>query len=364
MPSRAPFGLLALLSLLCVGLMNLVALGPVAADGKVMPPRDYKGSLEELAQEAIIIFHGSEKEGGAVQDLILKISVQGEAKNFSWVVPFPTEPKAEAEAAKLFKECFDYVQARTVKPATKNGKRAEAKADEPTVGVDVLSREIVGSYDVAVVKETEAGALDKWLDKEGFQTLGKDAEDVVGEYRRKGYCFACMKVNGAELQKDKPVDLHPLRFTFKTGGRDGIYFPMRMTGLQKDPFDVNLYVFYGKWLNDKLSKYGYVHRGFSLNFRDFDSRSCTPNAGKAWSAPESDPYLKAFSGKMPTLTKLFQKLHPGEKYYLTNIQARGIKPADVRAWKDDLWLFPYYTDENFVPFDARKGGVAAAAWPE
>ena len=58
-----------------------------------------------------------------------------------------------------------------------------------------------------------------------------------------------------------------------------------------------------------------------------------------------------------------QKLHPGERYYLTNIQAFQLKPEDVREWSDDLWLFPYYTDRKFVPFDARPGGAAAAAWP-
>ena len=64
--------------------------------------------------------------------------------------------------------------------------------------------------------------------------------------------FACIKVSSEALESERSVDSHPLRFTFKTGGRDGIYFPMKMTGLQSDPFDVNLYVFYRFWINDKL----------------------------------------------------------------------------------------------------------------
>jgi hypothetical protein len=36
----------------------------------------------------------------------------------------------------------------------------------------------------------------------------------------------------------------------------------------------------------------------------------------------------------------------------------------VRAWADDLWLFPYYLDGAFVPHDARPGGPARAAWPD
>jgi hypothetical protein len=46
-------------------------------DGKVVPPRNYKGSLEEKAQEAIIVFHSSNERGSAVEDLVSKISVPG-----------------------------------------------------------------------------------------------------------------------------------------------------------------------------------------------------------------------------------------------------------------------------------------------
>jgi hypothetical protein len=211
---------------------------------------------------------------------------------------------------------------------------------------------------VAVVEEKAAGALNKWLRKEGYQTLTR-ARDVINYYRQKGYVFACIKVADTQLRKLKAVDLHPLRFTFKTGGRDGIYFPMRMTGLQQENFDINLYVFYRYWINDKVSRYGFVHRGFELNYRDYDSRKCKPNGGKAYSSPRNDPFLKAHAYRLPTVTKLFQELHPGKKFYLTNIQALKLDPGEVRDWSNDLWLFPYYTGKNRVPYDARPGGAAS-----
>jgi len=350
-----------------VGLLVVLGAGatPEAAlaDGKIVPPRDYKGSLEERAQEAIVIFHGSQTKGKAVEDLILKIRVQGSARKFAWVVPFPNEPTIAKEDPKLFGELFRYVQARTRRRTPGKGadqatgdKRPDAK-----LKVEVLSRRVVGSYDTAVVREKQAGALNEWLKAEGFQSLD-NAEDVLGFYRKKGYVFACIKVSDAELHKDKPVDSHPLRFTFKTGGRDGIYFPMKMTGLQSDRFDVNLYIFYKAWINDRLNKFGYVHRGFRLRHRDWDTKRCKPNTGKTWSAPKLDVYLKDQAGAIPTVTKLFQKLHPGARYYLTNIYASGLKPDDVRQWADDLWVFPYYVKRDFIPYDARTDGPASAAW--
>lgn len=347
----------------------------VQADGFGRPPKLYKGqpysgSIEERSQEAIIIFHSGEKPGDAREDMILKISVEGDVDQFAWLVPFPAEPKTAPEDAQLFREVFDYVEARLEQlsrsrapKASKSDGATKAAAESEPRPVDVLSRKVVGSYDVAIVRENEAGALNDWLDAEGYQAIPAIGDDVMQFYREKKYVFACIKVDEAQLNADEPVDLHPLRFTFKTGGRDGIYFPMKLTGLQESPFDVNLYVFYGAWLNDHLNKFGYEHRGFTRKYRDWDSPECEANAGKSYSSPQNDPFLKSMAHRIPLLAALLQKLHPGERYYLTNIQARGLKPADVREWSDDLWLFPYYTNTSFVPYDVRDDGPAATAWP-
>ena len=89
--------------------------GIVLGDGMVVPPRDYEGSLEERAQEAIIVFLEEGQE-----DLILKITVHGAAAGFAWIVPFPNEPTVHKADKKIFRELFDYVQARRVR--TRKGK--------------------------------------------------------------------------------------------------------------------------------------------------------------------------------------------------------------------------------------------------
>jgi hypothetical protein len=352
----------------CVFLLLVFAAQSVSADGFVVPPRDYKGSLEESAQEAIIIFHGSDKAGGATQDLILKIQVKGNAKHFAWIVPFPNEPKPiEKEDAALFRELFNYVEARTHRRRPKSDGAVKSAADsEPkaqNAAVEVLSRQTVGDFDIDVVRENKQAALNPWLEKNGYQEI-EDTGGTLEFYRKKKYVFACIKVSSEALATQRSIESHPLRFTFSTGGRDGIYFPMKMTGLQSEPFDVNLYVFFRAWINDKLSRFGYRHRGFELRYRDWDTDQCVANGGKAYSLPEEDPFLSNMAGRLPTVTKFFQKLYPGRKYYLTNIQAKQLAPGDVRQWSDDLWLFPYYTDRGMVPYDARPGGVAHAAYPD
>jgi hypothetical protein len=295
--------------------------------------------------------------------MILKIQVQGDVRQFAWVIPLPSEPVTAREDAAIFAELHNYVEARLPHGGGGGPRGAPAaKVEEAPAAVEVLSRKVVGSYDVAIVREQQAGTLNTWLTENGYRAL-ENSEDVLGFYRRKRYVFACIKVSDAELPKGQGADLHPLRFTFSPGGRDGLYFPMRLTGLQTGKFNVNLYILYNKWINDRLSPFGYAHRGFQLKWRDFDSPKCEPNAGKRWSDPAADPYLAPYGFQFPTVTKLVQKLHPGERYYLTNIQAFDLAPSAVRDWSDDLWLFPYYTDKRMIPFDARPGGPASEAYP-
>ena len=334
----------------------------IFADGMVVPPQKYEGSLNETAQEAILIFHKGTEQQPSSQDMILKITVQGETKDFGWVVPLPSVPETGKADAAMFKELHDYVQARQPRrPKASGGFNGIDSKSESEPAAQVIKREIVGSYDVAIVREKKDGGLKDWLEDNQFKTP-ENVGDLIAFYRKKGYVFACMKVSDAELKKGSSADLHPIRFRFTTGGRDGIFFPMRMTGLQKERFNLNLYVFYDKWVNDRLSRFGYMQKGLSRRWRDYDSRSCKPNAGKLWSNPSKDPYLKNYAGIFPTVTKYMKEHFPNNRYYLTNVYANKLNPKSVLDWEDDLWMFPYYTDKRFVPYDAREGGPAARGY--
>ena len=285
----------------------LVLGGSVFADGKVFGPRSYQGSLEEQSQEAILI-----STPGAVQELILKIAVKGDIDRFAWVVPFPTEPKVGKEDAVLFVELFNYVESRLVDRRRAAAAGSRGKSEKEGKSVDVLRRMPVGSYDVALVRENEAGALNRWLVAEGYHGLGDHSEDVLRFYREKKFVFACIKVRDATAEEKQYLELHPLRFTFRTGRDEGIYFPMKLTGLQKDPFDITLYVFHRYWI-DNISPRSYEHQGFRLEYRDWDSTDCVANGGKLYANPREDPFLKSKAALLPATARLFQQLHPEDR---------------------------------------------------
>ncbi|MGC4001614.1 MAG: DUF2330 domain-containing protein [Pirellulales bacterium] len=329
------------------------------ADGKLVRPRDYAGSLEERAQEAIIVFQEGDETRSAVEDLILKIAVKGNVREFAWIIPLPNVPNGSVESPALFHELFDYCETRRTSVKHAGESKTEAKtAKSVERGVTELKTQLVGDFRISTIREETPGALDDWLLANGYQSLGDDAADVLRFYREKRWCYACIRVSDAALAGDRPVDLRPLRLRFETGGRDGIVFPMKLTGLQTDPFDVNLYVFAQAWLNDDLNAFGYVHRGLTLKFRDFDGPNCVANAGKLYGRPAEDAYLRPYAPRLPETAKFFLANYPGERFYLTNLGIRNLDPRTARAWPDDLWLFPYYTSVGVIPFDARPGGGA------
>src|SRR4051794_1521028 len=151
----------AAIAVLCITVC-LAAPPRARADGMVVAPRDYKGSLEERSQEALILFHAGDEGRSASEDLILKIRVEGDVSSFAWVVALPNEPTTAPEDGKLFEELHRYVERRkadqrkrTVKSEMPTGDAAPA----PKSAVEVISRKEVGSYDVAVVREKEPGTL-------------------------------------------------------------------------------------------------------------------------------------------------------------------------------------------------------------
>ena len=353
------------LVILLAGLLFCVAWPQqLDADGIVKGPRNYAGSLAETSQEAIIVFELGQQGQPSRQSLVLKIQVESDQPldQLAWIVPFPAEPEVAPASPQLFKELFDYVEARKQQLRPRSLLEAKSAADGSLqMDAELLSRQIVGSYDVAVLRENKAGGLNGWLSENDFQVL-ENADAALGFYRDKRYVFACIKFDQAQLDGSGPTDLHPLEFRFSTGGQDGIYFPMKLTSLQQSSVDINLYIFYRYWLNDDLNRFGYLHRGFEINYRDWDSPDCVPNGGKSYTAPQADPFLRNEARLFPSVTRFLQARHSGQRFYLTNIQAFNVTPAEIGRWKDDLWLFPHYSNRRKIPEDVRGNGPASGGW--
>ena len=85
------------------------------------------------------------------------------------------------------------------------GNKAAAGGDSEQK-VEVISRQIVGEFDTAIVRENAEGGLNPWLEKEGYETL-KNAEDIIGFYRKRNICSHASKSVAKRSRRTKPLIL-------------------------------------------------------------------------------------------------------------------------------------------------------------
>jgi hypothetical protein len=201
---------------------------------------------------------------------------------------------------------------------------------------------MVGNYDIAVVEETAPGGLNGWLEQNGFQTL---PEEVVTFCSGKGWVYTAIKVNEAAGTGERV--LHPLHFRFRPDREDAMVYPMKISGTQNAPMDVNLYVFSSSWINVDTDENGTLASGFDARYKEPDSHD--------WSKSDNEPEAT----QLVRVRQFFLKHHAGESFYLTNIHREQLDPAALRGWADDLYITSdYYT---FASWLEDWGGYVLAA---
>ena len=110
---------------------------------------------------------------------------------------------------------------------------AGAGSGAPTGGIDVIGRDVIGGYDVTRLRADDAGALDTWLDENGY-TLPDGAEPILDDYVEAGWRYVAIR-----LASGAAGALKPLRVAFDT---DAPVYPMQLSQLATTPVDLTLYV--------------------------------------------------------------------------------------------------------------------------
>jgi hypothetical protein len=195
----------------------------------------------EQAGERILFATDGENVTAHVQ-----IQYQGAAKDFSWIVPTPTEPKLAVGSEALFTalrfptqprfrvdidktegECDQRASARG--PATTGA----VAAPQAAPGVAVVSQENIGPFATAVLQANDTAMLKSWLTENGY-TVPAALDPLLDPYVSGKYYFIALK-----LQKDRDAgDLQPIVFSYKST-KPGI--PIRLTGVAATE-DMGVYV--------------------------------------------------------------------------------------------------------------------------
>jgi hypothetical protein len=217
-----------------LGFLALAATTPV--ESCCMVPANYKGTISQSAQEAVI-FHADGRE-----ELILKINykITGDTlpDRFAWVVTVPNAPDAyEVADVKLFEDVFPWAQKLVVPPTKGEGDTLAGRAHGLEIGKPVK----VGPYTIVPVKALGKEALtglNQWLADNGFP---KEDPAHMEYFVENSFTFLCVKFDPPKEKKtvDAEGGVPPLHLSFKS---ETPYYPLRFSSRQ-GVFDVNLYVF-------------------------------------------------------------------------------------------------------------------------
>jgi len=262
-------------------LFSLTLTTATLADGKVFPRILGSTTARIPDQQALISY------SDGVEVLVIETRVEASGAELAWVVPTPTRPEVSAGTTGTFPTLRAIVSPRLrdlggaglvlglncllmvvalefllFKQRKSWGGpgvllvvlllillgcfallpslgKARGGAAEPTAGVEVLERNVVGSYDVAVLAASDAGLLITWLTTNGFAVPRED-EPTIAAYVKEGWCFTASRLRRPD--STSPVlTPHPLVLKFPTPTP---VYPMRLTAHgMDDALELDLYVF-------------------------------------------------------------------------------------------------------------------------
>ncbi len=110
---------------------------------------------------------------------------------------------------------------------------------EPT-SVRVESRQVIGDYELSVLKAGKSSDLNTWLEDNGFSLIPEKAVPIVDDYIAKQWAFVAAKIHREGKGTATP---HPILIEFKT---DRPVYPMRLTALSGAPVNLELFALASK----------------------------------------------------------------------------------------------------------------------
>lgn len=206
---------------------------------------------------------------GARQDIVMRLSVEGDAPEAAWVMPVPGRAEVTLGERELFTELQRLTAPRLETryyfwpregdwPFSEDGDGAVAgggEAMDGSPGVEVVGREQLGPFDVARLAATDPEALDGWLGENGFG-LSERLADELTHYVEQSWEYVAIRLapdaaaddadaaDGADADaagEDSVLggDLDPLHLSFES---DTLVYPMRLSRLAQNPQELRLYV--------------------------------------------------------------------------------------------------------------------------
>ena len=180
--------------------------------------------------------------------LIPRAQIRGNADEFGILVPTPSVPTFDLVGSNVFRDAGWITQPvwRNRSSGSGCGFATFSDDDGPVFsegdpGVDVISQQTVGAFDVVVLASDNASALIAWLDVHGYGH-GVTDDAILDDYIRDGWVFTAMRIDGRQLSRNISLfDTEPAALIYET---DVLEYPLRLAAISASRSDATRVVIY------------------------------------------------------------------------------------------------------------------------
>jgi hypothetical protein len=183
------------------------------------------------SEQALITFANGREE------IVASLALTGAGPQAAVVFPVPADAEVNVLGGKA--SLFGYLAGATAPRGNQEQPEGAplAAGAAPGGGVQVVSRKVIGGYDVTTLRADDPTALKTFLDANGY-TTPPGAGPILAQYVKDGWSYVAVKLatGGARVPDGQ---LRPLRISFPS---DRIVYPKRLDALAAKPVGTTIYV--------------------------------------------------------------------------------------------------------------------------
>ncbi len=251
-------------------ILLVIAVPHAASDGGFFWPSEF--GVYQNAERVIFTVNGD----GTIT-IVLGISYEGEAEEFSWVFPVPSLPELDVAETKSL-EILEAATTPRMEYPPYYCEHLRMAGGGGGGGPDIMSVGAVGPYDYIVLGgEDDPGALVTWLRENGYG-VPEEIESVITAYVEEGMYFLAMRLR----QDSSSQDIRPIVITYQA---DQVIFPIRLTAAAAvEDMPINIWIFADK----QYAPNNYAHP--TPDFSRFRAASRVANVGYRYSQNDATAY--------------------------------------------------------------------------
>jgi hypothetical protein len=169
-------------------------------------------------EKAIIVWDPERK----LEHFVRQASFEGEAMDFGFIVPAPSEPKVAEAKGEAFDGLEVFVSKEMGGDSATTGFAGMDSAAEPAGSVEVIDQYLVGDFEVSILKATDGKSMLDWLRENNYDSRPA-MEDWLDHYAKMGWYFAALKFVRPEDAQSPQTSA--VRVSFTT---DVPFYPYKM----------------------------------------------------------------------------------------------------------------------------------------